>query len=202
MSNVRPLKSDSMTTNFFYVYAIKDPRSKQPKAFYVGKGTGSRAFDHLVSPDSTKKYKRIKEIVESGQKPIIDILVDDLTEAQALKIEAELISAFGTEETGGILTNAVVPSGLGGKKRDHISVPHGTVERAQLGLEFLKTAIYELTKANSGGITNSDAASLLGLRSDYNGKQKDYLSYSVLGLLLREGKIERKHNPPRHVAKA
>jgi hypothetical protein len=191
-----------MTTNFFYVYAIKDPRSKQPKAFYVGKGTGSRAFDHLVSPDSTKKYKRIKEIVDAGHKPIIDILVDDLTEAQALKIEAELISAYGTEETGGMLTNAVVPSGLGGKKRDHIAVPHGTVERAQLGLQFLKAAIYELAKANSGGITNSDAASLLGLRSDYNGKQKDYLSYSVLGLLIREGKIERKHTPSRHVAKA
>ena len=143
-----------------------------------------------------------KAILEAGEKPIIDILVDDLTEAQALKIEAELIAAFGTEETGGLLTNAVVPSGLGGRKRDHVSVPQGTVERAQLGLEFLKTAILELAKANPGGITNSDAASLLGLRSDYNGKQKDYLSYSVLGLLLREGKVERKHTPPRHVAKA
>ena len=191
-----------MTTNFFYVYAIKDPRSKQPKPFYIGKGTGSRAYDHLVSPDTTRKYKKIKDIIETGKKPIIDILVDDLTEAQALKIEAELIAAFGTEETGGILTNTVVPSGLGGKKRDHISVPQGSVERAQLGLEFLKTAILELVKANSGGIRNSDAASLLGLRSDYNGKQKDYLSYSVLGLLIREGKIERKHNPSRHVAKA
>ena len=48
-----------MTTNFFYVYAIKDPQSNQPKPFYVGKGTGSRAYDHLVSPDSTRKYKRI-----------------------------------------------------------------------------------------------------------------------------------------------
>lgn len=190
-----------MTTNFFYVYAIKDPRPKQPKPFYVGKGTGSRAYDHLVSPDATKKYKRIKEILDTGKKPIIDILVDDLTEAQALKIEAELIAAFGTEETGGVLTNAVVPSGLGGTKRDHISVPQGTVERAQLGLEFLKMAILELAKANPGGITNSDAASLLGLRSDYNGKQKDYLSYSVLGLLIREGKVERKHSPPRHVVK-
>lgn len=191
-----------MSTNFFYVYAIKDPRAQQPRPFYVGKGTGSRAYDHLVSPDSTKKYKKIREILEAGKQPIIDILVDDLTEAQALKIEAELIAAFGTEDTGGILTNAVVPSGLGGKKRDHISVPYGTVERAQLGLELLKTAILELAKANPGGITNSDTASLLGLRSDYNGKQKDYLSYSVLGLLLREGKLERKHTPPRHVAKA
>ncbi len=191
-----------MNSSFFYVYAIKDPRSKQPRPFYIGKGTGSRAYDHLVSPDSTRKYKRIKEILDAGKKPIIDILVDDLTEAQALKIEAELIAAFGTEETGGVLTNAVVPSGLGGTSRDHIAVPQGTVERAQLGLEFLKAAILDLAKANPGGITNSDAASLLGLRSDYNGKQKDYLSYSVLGLLIREGKVERKHSPARHVARA
>ena len=80
-------------------------------------------------------------------------------------------------------------------------VPQGAVERAQLGLGFLKASILELAKANPEGITNSDAASLLGLRSDYRGRQKDYLSYSVLGLLLREGKVRRRDDgAPRHVA--
>ena len=128
---------------------------------------------------------------------------NDLTEAQALKLESELISAFGTEETGGCLTNAVVPAGLGGKQRDGIVIPQGTVERAQLGLQLLKSAVHEMARANSDGISNSDVASLLGLRSDYLGKQKDYLSYSVLGLLMREGKIERRDGAgrPMHVAK-
>ena len=68
------------------------------------------------------------------------------------------------------------------------------------GLEFLKTAVFELAKANPDGISNSDAASLLGLRSDYRGRQKDYLSYSVLGLLLREGRVKRRDGgSPRHV---
>jgi hypothetical protein len=187
-----------MATNFFYVYALKDPRSSPALPFYIGKGAGSRAFDHLVTPDATRKYRRIKEIIEAGLKPIVTILVDDLTETQALKIEAELISAFGTQESDGLLTNSVVPSGIGGKKRKGVVVPQGAVERAQLGLELLKTAILELTKANPEGITNSDAASLLGLRSDYRGKQKDYLSYSVLGLLLREGKIKRAPDTHRH----
>ena len=35
----------------------------------------------------------------------------DLTETQALKLEAELIGAFGTIANGGTLTNAVSPSG-------------------------------------------------------------------------------------------
>ncbi len=185
-----------MPTNFFYVYALKDPSTSPAKPFYVGKGTGSRAFDHLAKPDSTKKWGRIESIKQSGRKPIVSILADDLTESQALKLEAELISAFGVEECGGILTNAIVPQGLGGKSRVGITVPHGTVEKAQLGLQLLKDAVLDLAAANQQGVGNSDVASLLGLRSDYNGRQKDYLSYSVLGLLLREGKLtrrERKH---------
>lgn len=191
-----------MATNFFYVYALKDPRTSPALPFYIGKGTGSRAFDHLVTPDATKKYTKIKEILASGAKPMVDILVEDLTDAQALRLEAELIAAFGTIECGGLFTNAVVPSGLGGKKRKNIVVPQGCVERAQLGLQFLKAAILELAKANPEGITNSDAASLLGLRSDYRGKQKDYLSYSVLGLLLRENKVVREPETHKHRANA
>lgn len=191
-----------MATNFFYVYALKDPRTSPALPFYIGKGTGSRAFDHLVKPDATRKYARIKEIIAARSMPMVDILVEDLTEAQAFRLEAELISAFGTIETNDFLTNAVVPSGLGGKSRKGVVVPQGSVERAQLGLELLKTAILELARANPNGITNSDAASLLGLRSDYQGKQKDYLSYSVLGLLMREGQIVREPNTHKHRANA
>ncbi len=189
-----------MATNFFYVYALKDTRSSPASPFYIGKGSGSRAYDHLVTPDGTKKYARIKEILGAGSKPLVDILVEDLTETQALRLEKELIAAFGTVDSGGLLTNAVVPPGLGGKKRKGIVVPQGAVERAQLGLDLLKTAVLELAKANPGGITNSDAASLLGLRSDYQGRQKDYLSYSIFGLLLREGKIKRALDTKRHTA--
>jgi uncharacterized protein len=95
-----------------------------------------------------------------------------------MKLEAELIASFGTEDSGGILTNAVLPSGLGRKARKSVVVPQGAKERAQLGLAMLKGAVLELVKVNHSGVTNSDVASLLGLRSDYGGGSKDYLSFS------------------------
>ena len=110
-------EEQDVATNFYYVYALKDPRSSPANPFYIGKGTGSRAYDHLVIPDRTRKYARIQKIIASGARPMVDILVEDLTEAQALRLEAELIAAFGTEETGGLLVNAVVPAGVGGRQR-------------------------------------------------------------------------------------
>jgi hypothetical protein len=119
-------------------------------------------------------------------------LVDGLSEPEALRIESQLIASFGTESTGGLLTNVVVPSGREGRTRHRsIVVPEGMVEKAQIGLELLKASVLELLQANKGGLTNYEVARCLGLQSDYGGGSKNYLSYSVLGLLMREGKIKR-----------
>jgi hypothetical protein len=168
--------------------------------FYIGKGVGSRRFDHLRCDDESEKSQRIRAIRSEGFDVLVSVLVDNLTEDQALKLEAELIAAFGTVDTGGILLNRVMPSGLGAKSRPELNIPSGVKEKAQLGLALLKEAVLELARTNPNGITNAETASVLGLRSDYGGGSKDYLSYSILGLLMRDGKVQRVGRTRRHVA--
>lgn len=188
-----------MAQNPFYVYALKDPRQKPAKPFYIGKGTGNRAWEHQSIIDDSEKGKLIQEIKSSGHSIIHTILADDLTEQQALKIEAELIAAFGIRSQGGLLTNKVRPNPDNVSNKIKANIPDGCYEKAQMGLEFLKSAVMELAKANPQGISNSDAAKYLGLQSDYGGGSKDYLSYSVIGLLMKEGRLKRMPGR-RHVA--
>ncbi len=187
----------------FYVYALKDPRTSPARAFYIGKGTGTRSFDHLVKPDNTRKGQRIQEIQAEGKKVLVERLIDGLSQAQSLRLEAELIAAFGTMDTDGLLTNSVMPSALARTSKLGLVVPSGAKEKAQVGLDLLKDAVLDLARANPDGITNGETASVLGLKSDYGGGVKDYLSYSVLGILMREGKVERDAEKGRgkHVAR-
>src|SRR5262245_21059094 len=113
----------------YYVYALKDPRTSPAMPFYIGKGTGTRSHDHLVKPDVTRKGERIAEIIDAGHKVLVSRLVDSLTEHQAIRLEAELIAAFGTLDTGGLLTNAVLPSGLSSKSRAAVVLPSGVREK-------------------------------------------------------------------------
>ncbi|MFK5913616.1 MAG: GIY-YIG nuclease family protein [Woeseiaceae bacterium] len=177
-------------SNTYYVYALKDPRVNPAKIFYIGKGTGSRAWEHTINVDDTRKGIFIQEIIDSENNVIVTQLVSDLTEMQALKIESELISSFGTIDSGGVLYNTIVPSGQIRRIQKNISVPIGVVDKAQIGIKLLKDAIEDFAEANIDGITNSDAAHYLGLQSDNAGKQQDYLTYSVLGLLMKEGRVK------------
>jgi len=117
------------------VYALKDPRSSPALPFYMGKGAGTRSHDHLAKPDDIRKGQKIKEIEASGAKVLVSRLVDSLSEQQAMRLEAELISAFGTVDTGGLLTNSVLPSGLSRQARTGVVVPSGVEIRGALPSE-------------------------------------------------------------------
>jgi len=66
-------------------------------------------------------------------------------------------------------------------------------DRAQQGLSLIKEAILNALAQNETGLTNSQIAESLDLRSDYQGGNKDYLTWSVLGLLLNAGQVRREN---------
>ena len=54
-------------------------------------------------------------------------------------------------------------------------------EKAQRDLQLMQEAILEtVTHNNQQGIRNSDIARALGLESDFEGKQHNYLSWSAI----------------------
>ena len=60
---------------------------------------------------------------------------------------------------------------------------------AQEGLRQIEEAIIRLLTVNPQGLRNVDIADSLGLRSSSRGNQRNYLTYSVLGNLIDEGKV-------------
>lgn len=65
-------------------------------------------------------------------------------------------------------------------------------QKATMGLALIKEAILDHLEVHKDtGLRNADLARDLGLESDHEGQQKDYLTYSVLGLLLRECQVDK-----------
>jgi hypothetical protein len=109
--------------NIFYVYKLIDPRNNTP--FYIGKGKGTRAFSHLNKNSKTnnpRKDKKIQEIYSAGLAPVVEMIISDLNEETAYKIEESIILKLGRIdiEENGILTNITIysqPPSQKGKKR-------------------------------------------------------------------------------------
>lgn len=70
--------------------------------FYIGKGTGNRAFE-LNRNETHRKYRQKLNTFNTDVK--VQIIKDNLTEKQALMYESKLIDIFGLITTGGYLVN-------------------------------------------------------------------------------------------------
>lgn len=78
----------------FYVYELIDPRTEA--AFYVGKGSGRRAWVHETVARNGRERNALKaevlgQIRRAGLSPGVRIIADGLTEEAALKMERGII---------------------------------------------------------------------------------------------------------------
>lgn len=179
----------------YYVYALIDPRDSRP--FYIGKGVGARKDHHAREKGEGAKHKRIRELESAGLQYHSMALVSGLNEADAYRVEWQLIAAFGLEANGGLLTNRVQPTGFRRSKAGGVKVRPGAEERVQMALTLIKDEIAAMADLNPQGITNADVANRLGLQSSHKGGQINHLSYSLLGLLMLEERIIKSDDEPR-----
>ena len=67
-----------------------------------------------------------------------------------------------------------------------------SLEKSMKAVQLLKEAILDEIGKSKAGVGNSDIARALKLESDFEGSQKNYLSWSIIGLLVNEGKVKYK----------
>jgi hypothetical protein len=63
-------------------------------------------------------------------------------------------------------------------------------ELAQSGYCQIRAAIVGLLEQNTKGLTHADIVGALGLYSEYEGKHTNYLTWSILGNLIKDNIIE------------
>jgi len=64
-------------------------------------------------------------------------------------------------------------------------------DQASAGLAGIEEAIVGLLAERPDGLINNEIARELRLESDFAGRQKNYLTYSVLGGLMKKGIVKR-----------
>lgn len=147
----------------YYVYVLMDPETMQ--VFYVGKGTGTRAQQHLQEVDSllarkeeltTAKHLKITEIYGRQQKPIELVIARFETEDEAFAVEATLIKwVFGFNN----LTNAVQGHGS-----EYVREKDDYFKRIDLDIQApFRTNDGSYTKANMDSLMAQGAYALLEL---------------------------------------
>lgn len=111
----------------FYTYVYRDPVTNKP--FYVGKGTKNRHRSHLFQRNhyNQRLQRKIEKIRPLGLEPIVQKVLEGVTDDRAKQEEIRLIALWGRKgyETGGILTNHT----LGEDGRSGYHFPAETVKK-------------------------------------------------------------------------
>jgi LEM3-like protein/NUMOD3 motif-containing protein len=111
---VNPFREDRMSTipHLYYVYILARPNGVP---FYVGKGKGSRLFDHDAEARSGHKCHKcnvIRKIWKQGKEIQRYTVFTTMNEQEALAYECELIASYGRENLTNLTDGGEGVSGM------------------------------------------------------------------------------------------
>lgn len=108
----------------YYAYIYSDPVTRVP--FYVGKGSGRRAYVHTSRCHNKRMKAKIEAIKLAGAKPIVN-LIETSTNEFALMLEKGLVKLFGRKDIGtGSLYNLNDGGNFTGAKKGRPAPNKGT----------------------------------------------------------------------------
>ena len=89
------------SASIYYVYILKHPDTLQP--FYIGKGKGNRMYRHerdarnhnLPNKTNGYLYRKLKDILANGKRPVYEIVQDCMSEQAAFSLEVAVIDDIG-----------------------------------------------------------------------------------------------------------
>jgi hypothetical protein len=134
--------------NSFYVYALRVDGERDP--FYIGKGKGTRAYTHFYERNVNRKSHKnhvIKQAWNNDKEVLIEFLHKNLTEARALKLEADYIFHYGQRSDGnGCLTN-LADGGTGSTGYRHSEDAKARIQKAAKGRSHTAEAKAKIAEA-------------------------------------------------------
>lgn len=143
----------------YYIYALVDPVNRMP--FYIGKGKGSRCYDHLNGADKSNKKKvhMIKTIRSLNLEPEIHFIAENIdNESYAYNLEFCIIKnshLFGLKLTNRVGIDMRPPCRKGAKMSDDVKKKISMSLTGRPGKPLSIDAKLKISAANRGKIISS-----------------------------------------------